>query len=353
MNLEIIKNENSGRELDESNLDFGVEFTDHMFTMDYTPDKGWHNAKIEPFSNFSVSPATMAFHYAQAAFEGMKAYKYAGDKVALLRPMDNFIRLNKSSERLVMPDIDCDFVMDTLLKLIEIDKKWIPSCEGSALYIRPTIVGFDPIIRLKPSDSFKFFIIMSPVGKYYKNGFKPAKILVEENYVRAAQGGTGNIKAAANYAMSLKAGKEAVAKGYDQALWLDAKDRKRIEEVGSMNLFFVVDGKIVTPQLHGTVLPGITRDSVITLAKSMGYEVEERDITIDEVVAGIKNGSITESFGTGTAAVISPVGTIGYQGEDYVINNGEVGEISQKVYDEYVGVQYGQKEDRFNWITTI
>jgi len=353
MNLEIIRLENSDRVLDESNLDFGVEFTDHMFTMDYSLSDGWHNAKIEPYKNFSISPATMAFHYAQSAFEGMKAYKYQGDKIALLRPMENFKRLNRSCRRLVMPEIDEEFVLDALLKLIDIDKKWIPSQEETALYIRPTIVGFDPIIRLKPSDTYKFFIIMSPVGKYYKNGFKPARILVEEKYVRSALGGTGDIKASANYAMSLKAGKEAVEKGYDQALWLDAKDREKIEEVGSMNLFFVINGKITTPQLHGTILPGITRDSIMTLAKFLGYEVEERDITITEIIKGIEDGSVSESFGTGTAAVISPVGTLGYQGKDFVINNNKVGQISQTLYDYYIGVQYGNEPDRFDWITTI
>ncbi len=353
MNLEIIKAEDTGRQLDESHLDFGVNFTEHMFTMDYNPKDGWHNAKIEPFSNFSMSPASMVFHYAQSAFEGMKAYKYKGDQIGLLRPEKNFERMNRSCEKLVMPKIDEKFVMESLKELIKIDSKWVPSSEGTALYIRPTIMGFDPIVRLKPSDTYKFFIIMSPVGKYYKNGFKPAKILVEENFVRAAMGGTGDVKAAANYAMSLKAGKEAGEKGYDQALWLDAKERRYIEEVGSMNLFFVKNGIIITPKLRGTVLPGITRDSVITLAKNMGYTVEERDIAIDEVLESVEDGSISECFGSGTAAVISPVGTIGFRGKDIIINNAQVGEISQRIYDEYVGIQYGEKEDIFNWITIV
>ncbi len=354
MELKInLKKERQNTEINPEKLDFGRIFTDHMFEMYYTPEKGWHNAQIVPFHNFDLSPATMVFHYAQSVFEGLKAYKYKGKYIALMRPEENFKRLNRSARRLVIPEIDEEFVLNALIELLKIEKNWIPDKKGYALYIRPTIIGTDPVIRLKPSENYLFYIILSPVGPYYKNGFKPAKILVETEYVRSVRGQTGDTKASANYGISLIAGKKATELGYDQALWLDAIERRYIEEVGSMNIFFVIDGKIVTPKLRGSILPGITRDSIIKLAKHLGYEVEERDITIDEVIEGIEKGKVTECFGTGTAAVISPVGVLGYKGKNYIIGNGEIGPISKRLFDEYTGIQYGEKEDVFGWLKII
>lgn len=355
MNLKInlLPEEKKGKP-DLNNLEFGKKFTDHMFTMKYSPDKCWHSASIEPYKEYNCSPATMTFHYAQSGFEGMKAYKYKNSAMALFRPFENFKRLNRTSKRLVMPEFDEDFVYAALVELLRIEKKWMPSQRGTALYIRPFMMGIDPIIRLRSSDEFAFYIIMSPVGAYYKNGFSPAKILVETEFVRACEGGTGNVKASANYGMSLVAGKKASSLGYDQALWLDAKERRFVEEVGSMNIFFVINSKIFTPPLdRGTVLPGITRDSVIKLAAYMGYDVQECELDIHDIVKGIEAGEVTECFGTGTAAVISPVGILGYMGRDYKIGNGEVGEVSQKIFDHYTGIQYGEKEDIFNWVRVI
>lgn len=335
------------------NLDFGVNFTDRMFVMEYDRGKGWHSARITKFQNFSVSPATMSFHYGQAAFEGLKAYPREGSKAALFRPEENFKRMNRSAERLCMPPIDEDFVLECLDELVRLERGWIPEGEGQSLYIRPTYVGVDPIIKVRASDKYLFYIILSPVGAYFKGGFKAARIFVEEEYVRAARGGTGSIKACGNYGASLKGGQKALDSGYDQVLWLDACHHKYVEEVGSMNIFFVIEGKLVTPALQGSILPGITRKSTIQLAQSLGYEVEERQIAIDEILSGIESGKVQEAFGTGTACVISPVGTFGYRGTDYVVNGGQIGSITRQLYTELTAIQYGTAEDRFGWIRIV
>jgi branched-chain amino acid aminotransferase len=343
-------------DLKEKRLDsltFGVDFTDRMFVMEYDRDSGWHSARITKFQNFSLSPATMALHYGQAAFEGLKAYPRAGAKAALFRPEQNLRRMNVSADRLCMPPIDEEFVLECLKTLVSLEADWIPRGEGQSLYIRPTYVGIDPVIKVHASDKYLFFIILSPVGAYFEGGFSAARILVEDEFSRAAKGGTGFTKACGNYGASLRAGEKAAMSGYDQVLWLDACHHKYVEEVGSMNIFFVIDGKLVTPALQGSILPGITRDSTIVLARDLGYEVEERMVSIDEVVGGIESGRVQEVFGTGTACVISPVGILGYRGRDYVVGDAGVGPITRRLYEELTSIQYGTAEDRYGWIHII
>ncbi len=334
-------------------FEFGKTFADRMFLMEYSPAAGWHDAVIKKFENFSLSPATMVLHYAQEIFEGLKAYYRVDGKIGLFRPKDNFLRMNVSAERLCMPTLDIDFVHSSLRKLIELEKNWVPQQEGTSLYIRPTMIGVDPLIKLKSSDNFWFYIILSPVGMYYKNGFNPTKIMVEDQYVRAVRGGLGAAKAGANYAASLLPGKKAVEKGYDQVLWLDGVEMKYIEEVGSMNLFFLYNDHLATSALNGSILPGITRDSVIQLSKKLGLEVREEALAIDQIVADIKDGKIKEMFGSGTAAVISPVSQIAYKGNNYVLKNEETGKFTRELYDQLTGIQYGKVEDPFGWTEII
>lgn len=335
---------------DESKLVFGRTFTDYMFTMEYSGAKGWHNPTIKPYQNLSLDPATTTLHYGQALFEGMKAYRCGdGNEVRLFRPRDNFARMSQGANRLCMPSLDEELALEGLKKLIEVEKDWIPHSAGTSLYIRPTMIATDAFLGVHASDTYLFFIILSPVGSYYKEGLKPVKIYVEDEYVRAARGGLGYTKAAANYAASMLAGLEAEKKGYSQVLWLDAVERKYIEEVGAMNMLFVIDNKVVTPPLRGSILPGITRNSVLKLAKHLGYETEERPISIDEVIEYAKNGRMTEAFGSGTAAVISPVGQLYFRGEEVLVNGGKMGELSQKLYDTLTGIQYGRVEDPFGW----
>ncbi|MBI2975105.1 MAG: branched-chain amino acid aminotransferase, partial [Deltaproteobacteria bacterium] len=321
--------------------------------MEYSPKNGWHNAKIEAFHNFSFSPATMVFHYGQEIFEGMKAFAYKDGKVAMFRPMENLIRLNSSAERLCMPKIDADFVFKALCELVKLERGWVPAKKETSLYIRPAMIGTDPIIKVRSSDNFLFYMILSPVGPYFSSGSKLSKIQVEDNYVRASKGGMGFAKTGGNYAASIKAGMEAAKKGYDQVLWLDAEERKFAEEVGSMNIFFVIKDTLVTPALNGTILPGVTRKSVIELAKHLKIKVEERKVAITEVIEGLQNGSVSEVFGTGTACVVSPVGTLGYKGSNFAVGNGEIGKYSSILYDDLTGIQYGQKDDLFSWMTVL
>jgi branched-chain amino acid aminotransferase len=335
------------------NLKFGEMFTDRMFVMEYSPKNGWHNARIEAFHNFSFSPATMVFHYAQEIFEGMKAFAYRDGKVAMFRPMENLMRLNNSADRLCMPNINADFVFKALCELIKLERKWVPAKKDTSLYVRPTMIGVDPIIKVRSSDNFLFFIILSPVGPYFGSDNKMSKIMVEDNYVRASKGGMGSAKTGGNYAASIKAGMEAAKKGYDQVLWLDAEERKFAEEVGSMNIFFVIKDTLVTPALNGTILPGVTRKSAIELAKHLGMKVEERKVAILEVIEGLQNGSVSEVFGTGTACVISPVGTLGYKGKNFTVGNGEIGKYSSLLYENLTDIQYGRKDDNFSWMTVL
>ncbi len=337
---------------DVSKIGFGTHFTDHMFEMTYTEDKGWHNPQIIPFSDITISPANATIHYGQAIFEGMKAFRQ-GDKVVIFRPLDHLNRLNNSARILDIPQVDVELVHTALKKLIEIEKAWVPAQRGQSLYIRPFIYADDGFLGVSVGKSYKLYIILSPVAAYYSHGFSPVKIMVEDTYVRATQGGLGEAKTPANYAASLHAGLVAHKKGYDQTLWLDGVERKYIEEVGSMNILFKINGEIVTPELDGSILSGITRRTVLQVAKEWGYPVSERRISIDEVKDAYKNGTLEEVFGSGTAAVISPVGVLGYKGEDMVINDGKIGPFAQKMFDYVTGVQCGAEKDIHNFTEVV
>lgn len=335
---------------DESNLGFGHFFTDHMFIMNYDNGQGWHNARIVPYGPLELSPASMCLHYAQEVFEGLKAYRTADNKIQLFRPEENFKRLNVSNERLVIPQVDVDFCVEALDKLVDIDKDWVPHSDGASLYIRPFIIACDPFLGVRPADSYMFIIILSPSGAYYSTGLNPVSIYVEQNYVRAVRGGMGFTKTGGNYAASLIGQDEAHKQNYSQVLWLDGVEKKYIEEVGAMNIFFIIDGEVVTPELQGSILSGITRKSAIELAKNWGMKVSEKRISIQEVADAYDAGKLDEVFGTGTAAVISPVGTLKWGDKVMTINNNQIGPISQKLYDTMTGIQYGRLEDKFNWI---
>ncbi|OLN21605.1 branched chain amino acid aminotransferase [Domibacillus antri] len=338
---------------DQSNLGFGRIFTDHMFMMDYTEGTGWHDARIVPYQPLTLEPSAMVFHYGQTVFEGMKAYLTKEGRVFLFRPEKNMVRLNRSNERLCIPQIDGDFVIEGLKKLIAVDQEWIPTAEGTSLYIRPFIIATEPFLGVAPAKNYKFMIIMSPVGLYYKEGIAPVKILVENDYVRAVQGGTGEAKTGGNYAASLKAQELASGKEYSQVLWLDGVEKKYIEEVGSMNVFFKIDGEVVTPALNGSILHGVTRDSVIQLLKHWNVPVSERRLSMEEIAQAYRDGKLEEAFGTGTAAVISPIGEFLWGEEKMVLNNGKTGELSKKIYDSITGIQKGALEDPFGWITEV
>ena len=338
---------------DESKLGFGNLFTDYMFNMDYDPDKGWHSARIEPYAPLALDPATMFLHYAQGAFEGLKAYRTESGNIQLFRPQENFKRLNRSCQRLCIPEIDETSAMDALKQLLTLEKDWVPGEPETSLYIRPTIISTDPYLGVRASHTYRFFIILSPVGAYYPEGFNPVKILVTHDYVRAVRGGVGEAKTPGNYAASILAGEKAHEAGYTQVLWLDGVERKYLEEVGSMNIFFVIDDQIVTPELNGSILPGITRDSVIKLAKHWNDNVVERKISIDELIQAHGSGKLKEVFGAGTAAVISPVGEIKYGDQVITIAGGKVGPIAKKYYTAITDIQYGRAEDPLGWIVQV
>lgn len=338
---------------DSDNLVFGKEFTDHMFIMDYNTERGWYDARIVPFQDLKVSPASMVFHYGQSVFEGLKAFRTKENKVQLFRPKRNINRLNLSNQRLVIPSIDEELALEALRKLVEVDKEWVPDLDGTALYIRPFVISTEPFLGVAPSESYQFIIIMSPVGSYYKEGIKPVKIAVENEYVRAVKGGTGEAKTGGNYASSLKAQKVVEKEGYSQVLWLDGIERKYVEEVGSMNVFFKINEEVVTPMLNGSILPGVTRDSVIHLLKQWGFTVSERKISIEELYEAYKDGTLEEAFGTGTAAVISPIGELYWNGHHMLINQGVTGDLSKQVYDTITGIQYGRLEDPFHWTMNV
>lgn len=316
---------------DTAGLGFGQYFTDYMLSYDYDIDKGWHDLKIVPYAPLEVSPAAQGLHYGQAVFEGLKAYK-TNDEVVLFRPDQNFKRINDSLARLEMPKIDEDVLLEGLKQLVDVERDWVPEGEGQSLYIRPFVFATEGILGVRPSHQYKLLIILSPSGAYYGGDtLKSTKIYVEDEYVRAVRGGVGFAKVAGNYAASLLAQSNANKLGYDQVLWLDGVEQKYVEEVGSMNIFFVENGKVVTPALNGSILPGITRKSIIELAKELGYEVEERKVSVDELFEAYDKGALTEVFGSGTAAVISPVGTLRYEDREIVINNNEPGEITKKI----------------------
>ncbi|MBR1422455.1 MAG: branched-chain amino acid aminotransferase [Ruminococcus sp.] len=338
---------------DESKLGFGHIFTDHMFVMNYDTGEGWHDARIVPFDDVSLSPAAMCLHYGQEIFEGLKAYRTADGTVQLFRPDENYKRMNVSAERMVIPKIDEEFMIEATKKLVEVEEEWVPHSDGASLYIRPFIFATDPYVGVRPADHYLFLIILSPSGAYYSTGLNPVKIYVEQKYVRAVRGGTGFAKTAANYAISLKGQDEAHEQDYEQVLWLDGVEQKYIEEVGSMNIFFVIDGEVITPELTGSVLPGITRKSALEVCRSKGIKATERRITIEEVAKAYDEGKLDEVFGTGTAAVISPVGHLKWGDKIMTINNNEIGPISQMLYDTMTGIQWGKIPDEFGWTVKI
>ncbi|MFB9328594.1 branched-chain amino acid aminotransferase [Paenibacillus aurantiacus] len=334
-------------------LGFGIHYTDHMFILDYSVDKGWHDARIVPYGPITLDPAAKVFHYGQTIFEGLKAYRTADGRIQLFRPQKNFQRLNLSNARLSIPDLDGELALEALKALVRVDQDWIPDAPGTSLYIRPFVIATQAALGVAPSTQYKFMIIMSPVGAYYAEGINPVKIYVESEHVRAVKGGVGEAKTAGNYAAGLNAQEAASKKGYSQILWLDGVHRSYIEEVGSMNVFFKINGEVHTPALSGSILAGITRDSMIQLIQSWGIPVIERPITIEEIYEAGRTGALEEAFGTGTAAVISPIGELNWQDERLTINDGKTGELSSKLYETLTGIQNGTLADPFGWTVEV
>ncbi|THF84206.1 branched-chain amino acid aminotransferase [Cohnella fermenti] len=334
-------------------LGFGKYFTDHMFIANYDEGQGWHHPRIVPYQPISLDPAAKVFHYGQTVFEGLKAYRTSDNGIQLFRPNKNIQRLNLSNDRLSIPGLDEELFMEALTQLVRIDSDWIPGEPETSLYIRPYVIATEPLLGVSPSKQYLFMIILSPVGSYYAEGINPVSIHVESHYVRAVEGGVGTAKTAGNYAAGLKAQEGASAKGYSQVLWLDGVHRRYVEEVGSMNVFFKLGDKVVTPVLNGSFLAGITRDSTLTLLRHWGVAVEERPILIDELVEACRSGELVEAFGTGTAAVISPIGELSYEDERLVIGGGETGPLSKRLYDTLTGIQYGSVEDPFGWMVRL
>jgi len=338
---------------DESKLGFGKIFTDRFFTMKYKEGQGWYDAMIEPYHPIVLDPAAVCLHYGQLIFEGLKAYRGKDGSIYLFRPYENIKRMNASAERLCMPTVDPDVFFQGLKKLVLLEKDWIPRGIGTSLYIRPTMIATEAFLGVHPSAEYLLFVIVGPVGAYYPQGFSPTKIYVEEEYVRAVRGGIGFCKAAGNYAASLLASQKAEQKGYTQVLWLDAIERKYVEEVGTSNIFFLIDGELVTPPLAGSILPGVTRDSVLQIARRWGLKVSERQLSVEEIQEAQASGKLQEVFASGTAAIVSPVGQIYYKGKEYIINGGKTGELTEKLYNEMLQIQYGEKEDPFGWRVKI
>lgn len=342
------------RPTDESKLGFGRIFTDHMFLMEYSAEEGWHDGRIVPFGPIPLHPASTALHYGAEIFEGMKAYRAADNTIRLFRPTENVKRLNNSAERLCLPRLDEEGALDILTTLVTLEKDWVPHSEGTSLYLRPFLIGNDPHLGVHAVKNALFVVICSPVGAYYAEGINPVKIAIESHDVRAVRGGTGYAKCGGNYAASLRAGQKAEEQGYTQVLWLDGVEQKYIEEVGAMNVMFKISGKIVTPSLSsGSILPGITRKSCLELLQDWGFQVEERKISVDELFAAAADGSLEEAWGTGTAAVVSPIGQLFYQGKSYTLCNNEIGPTAQKLYDSLTGIQWGRAEDAHNWSVVV
>ena len=334
-----------------STVQFGTTFTDHMLTMQYS-NGSWHSPRIVPYQPLSIDPAALVLHYGQGIFEGLKAYR-RGTDVFLFRPDNNFERFNNSARRMVMPEIDPELSLNLLKELLKVERQWIPDSLGTSLYIRPTMIATEPKLGVRPSEEYLFYIILSPVGPYFKEGFGPISIMIAEQHVRAAEGGVGVAKTMGNYAASLMAGTKSRDLGYSQVLWLDASYRKYLEEVGTMNIFVVFDDEVATPILGGTILPGITRDSVMKLAEHWGLQITERNIDVAEVIDGMKTGKVKEIFGCGTAAVIAPIGHLHYQNERHTVSDGSVGPLTQRLYDTLTWMQCGESDDPFNWVINV
>ncbi|MDO6655467.1 branched-chain amino acid aminotransferase [Anaerobacillus sp. 1_MG-2023] len=350
--LEIVKSTNLKAKPEKDQIPFGRTFTDHMFVMDYETEKGWFEPRIIPYEPITLDPAAMIFHYGQTVFEGLKAYR-SDNRILLFRPEKNLQRLNLSSERLSIPHIDEERVMGYLKELISLEQDWVPSTPGTSLYVRPYIIATEPNLSVAPSHTYKLMIILSPVGSYFSGGLTPVKISVEDKFTRAVKGGTGMAKTAGNYSSAYQAQAKAYKDGNADVLWLDGVEKRYIEEVGSMNIFFKINGEVVTPELNGSILHGITRMSVIELLKKWDIPVTERKVSIEELYELSQKGQLEEAFGTGTAAVISPVGELNWAGKKMVINDHEIGELSQKLYDTITGIQTGKLEDTQNWTVSV
>lgn len=353
MKITINKTSTPKAKPDSANLGFGKVFTDHMFVMDYSKEKGWHNAQIVPFANLSIHPASTVLHYGSEIFEGLKAYRRTDGTVQMFRPIENIRRMNNSAVRLCLPTIPEENGMQILDTFVSLEQDWTPSAPGTSLYLRPFMFGNDESLGVHAVSNAKFVLIASPVGSYYKEGINPVKILIESEDVRAVRGGTGEAKCGGNYAASNRAGEKAEKQGYSQVLWLDGVERKYIEEVGAMNVMFKIGDEIVTPKLTGSILPGITRKSCIEVLKKQGYKVSERLLSVDELGAALENGTLKEAWGCGTAAVISPIGELLYKDKKFVINNGQIGEVTQKLYDTLTGIQWGKIKDEYGWTYQI
>jgi len=353
MNISFTKTTCPKEKPEASTLGFGKYFTDHMFIMDYNDEKGWYDARIVPFANLSLHPASTVLHYGSEIFEGLKAYRRADGKVQLFRPIENIRRLNNSAERLCLPQIPEDLAFQVLTEFVKVEQDWTPSENGTSLYLRPFLFGNDESLGVHAVHNATFVIIASPVGSYYKEGINPVKIMIEDEDVRAVRGGTGYAKCGGNYAASNRAGERAEKKGYSQVLWLDGVERKYIEEVGAMNVMFKIGEEIVTPMLSGSILPGITRKSCLEVLRKEGYKVSERLLSIDELSKAMADGTLEEAWGCGTAAVVSPIGELCYKGEKYVVNGGKIGTVTQHLYDTLTGIQWGRIEDSFGWTQPI
>lgn len=337
----------------ENPLVFGTIFTDHMYVMEYSTEKGWHDPAIMPYQPITLDPSAMVFHYGQEMFEGLKAYKTEDGRILLFRPDKNAERAVNSNKRLMIPEIPVEDFINGVKTLVEIDQAWIPTKEGTSLYVRPFVIATDPFLGVRPSNTYKFIIILSPVGAYYPEGLNPVKIWIEDEYVRAVRGGIGEAKAGGNYVASMAAQVKAHEEGYSQVLWLDGVERKYIEEVGARNIFFKINGTVVTPVLNGSILPGVTRNTCIELCKEWGLPVEERRISVDELEEAARTGALEEVWGTGTAAVISPVGHLRYVNDVFQIGDGGIGAISQRLYDTVTGIQLGKIEDTHGWTMEV
>lgn len=353
-NFPVTKTTNPKEKPDPNNLPFGSYFSDHMFVMEYDEGQGWHDGRVVPYEPISLDPASLVLHYGQEMFEGLKAYSNVNDgSVQLFRPDMNAKRTNRTNDRLCIPPIDEELYVEAVKAIVAVDSDWIPDAKDTSLYIRPFIIATEASLGIKASSSYKFIIILSPSGPYYPNGLQPTKLYVEDTYVRAAAGGTGEAKCGGNYASGLKAQVIAHDKGYEQILWLDGKEQKYVEEIGTSNAFFVIGDEIITAPLSGTILPGITRDSCLTVLKSKGYKVSERKLSIDEIMEAYDKGEFKEMFASGTAAIISPVGTLRYKEKVMEINNSEIGPIAQMLYDTIYGTQIGKVEDEFGWVVKV
>jgi branched-chain amino acid aminotransferase len=337
----------------DQELGFGTLFTDHMFLADFQEEKGWYDPRIEPYGPLSLDPATAVLHYAQAIFEGLKAFRGVDGKVRLFRPDRHVERLNRSARRMCIPELDPEFALRSWVELVRVEREWVPSSLGTALYVRPAIIATEPFLGVRPAKAYVYFVILSPVGAYYPEGMNPVKILVEEKYVRAVEGGVGEAKTAGNYAASLLPAQEAHARGFTQVLYLDGAHRRWVEEVGTMNIMLRIGEEVVTPPLGGSILPGVTRDSALTLLREWGVRVAERRVGIDEVVAAARSGALREVWGTGTAAVISPVGELAFKGERIVINEGRIGELTRRLYQAIVDIQYARVPDTRGWTVEV